>query len=201
MQAMLEAVEDGLVEPEHYVPELRRQVTALGLLVDDLFELARLDAGVLTLDLHETPIGGVVRSALGGLEAEAQTRRVALAARIDADPPVLCAPDKVERVLLNLLTNAIRHTPSDGAVAVVVEPLDGEVRVSVEDTGDGIPPESIKRVFDHFWRGDRSRTGAGNAGLGLAIAHGLVQAQGGRIWAENRSEGGARISFTLPRAV
>jgi signal transduction histidine kinase len=201
MQAMLEAVEDGLVEPEHYVPELQRQVTALGLLVDDLFELARLDAGVLTLDLLETPIGGVVRSALGGLEAEAQTRRVALAARIDADPPVLCAPDKVERVLLNLLTNAIRHTPSDGAVAVVVEPLDGEVRVSVEDTGDGIPPESIKRVFDHFWRGDRSRTGGGNAGLGLAIAHGLIQAQGGRIWAENRSEGGARISFTLPRAV
>jgi signal transduction histidine kinase len=201
MQAMLEAVEDGLVEPEHYLPELRRQVTALGRLVDDLFELARLDAGVLTLDLHETPIGGVVRSALGGLEAEAQTRRVALAARIDADPPVLCAPDKVERVLLNLLTNAIRHTPSDGAVAVVVEPLDDVVRVSVEDCGDGIPPESIKRVFDHFWRGDRSRTGAGNAGLGLAIAHGLIEAQGGRIWAENRSEGGARISFTLPRPV
>ena len=143
--------------------------SALGLLVDDLFELARLDAGVLTLDLLEAPIGGLVRSALGGLEAEAQTRRVALAARIDADPPS-CAPDKVERVLLNLLTNAIRHTPSDGAVAVIVEPLDGDVRVSVEDTGDGIPPESIKRVFDHFWRGDRSRTGAGNAGLGLAIA-------------------------------
>jgi signal transduction histidine kinase len=105
-------------------------------------------------------------------------------------------------VLLNLLTNAIRHTPSDGAVAVVVEPLGAEVRVSVEDTGDGIPAESVKRVFDHFWRGDRSRTGgAGQAGLGLAIAHGLIQAQGGRIWAENRSEGGARISFTLPRAV
>jgi signal transduction histidine kinase len=107
----------------------------------------------------------------------------------------------VERVLLNLLTNAIRHTPSDGAVAVVVEPLDDEVVVSVEDTGEGIPAESAKRMFEHFWRGDRARARSkGNAGLGLAIAHGLVEAQGGRIWAENRSEGGARVSFTLPAA-
>jgi signal transduction histidine kinase len=200
MKAMLEAVEDGLVEPERYVPALKQQVDALGILVDDLFELARLDAGVLSLELREAPLAGVVRSALGGLEAEAEARHVALAARIDGDPTAICAPDKVERVLLNLLTNAIRHTPSDGAVAVIVEPLDGEVRVSVEDTGEGIPAGSTRRVFDHFWRGDRSRTSeTGGAGLGLAIAHGLVEAQGGRIWAENVAGGGARISFTLPR--
>jgi len=200
MQAMLEAVEDGLVEPERYVPALKQQVDALRVLVDDLFELARLDAGVLSLELREAPIAGVVRSALDGLEAEAEARHVALAARIDGDPTAICAPDKVERVLLNLLTNAIRHTPSDGSVAVVVEPLEREVRVSVEDTGDGIPPDSAKRVFDHFWRGDRSRTSeTGGAGLGLAIAHGLVEAQGGRIWAENVAGGGARVSFTLPR--
>jgi histidine kinase len=72
--------------------------------------------------------------------------------------------------------------------------------VSVEDTGEGIPADSTKRVFDHFWRGDRSRTSeTGGAGLGLAIAHGLVEAQGGRIWAENVTGGGARVSFTLPR--
>ena len=200
MQAMLEAVEDGLVEPERYVPALKQQVDALRVLVDDLFELARLDAGVLSLELLEAPLAGVVRSALDGLEAEAEARHVALAARIDGDPTAICAPDKVERVLLNLLTNAIRHTPSDGSVAVVVEPLEREVRVSVEDTGEGIPPESAKRVFDHFWRGDRSRTSeTGGAGLGLAIAHGLVEAQGGRIWAENVAGGGARVSFTLPR--
>ena len=139
MQAMLEAVEDGLVEPERYVPALKQQVDALRVLVDDLFELARLDAGVLSLELREAPLAGVVRSALGGLEAEAEARHVALAARIDGDPTAICAPDKVERVLLNLLTNAIRHTPSDGSVAVIVEPLDGEVRVSVEDTGEGHP--------------------------------------------------------------
>jgi signal transduction histidine kinase len=201
MQAMLEAVEDGLAEPERYMPAMREQVRTLGLLVDDLFELARIDAGALTLELRTAPLGGVVRSCLRGLEAEARARRVALTAQIDGDPPVVCAPDKVERVLFNLITNALRHTPSDGAVAVVVEPLDEEVRISVEDSGEGLPADSLRRVFDRFWRGDRARTRErGGAGLGLAIARGLVEAQGGRIWAENRPEGGAKVSFTLPRA-
>jgi signal transduction histidine kinase len=109
---------------------------------------------------------------------------------------------EVERVLSNLLTNALRHTPSDGAIAVVVEPLEQEVRVSVEDTGEGLPADSIRRVFDRFWRGDPARARAtGGGGLGLAIARGLVEAQGGRIWAENSPHGGARISFTLQRVV
>src|SRR5439155_6111404 len=105
-----------------------------------------------------------------------------------------CAPDKVERVLFNLLTNALRHTPFDGAVAVVVEPRAEEVQVTVEDTGEGLPADAARRVFDRFWRGDAARSPAtGGAGLGLAIARGLVEAQGGRMWAENRPEGGARI--------
>jgi signal transduction histidine kinase len=108
-----------------------------------------------------------------------------------------CAPDQVERVLFNLLTNALRHTPTDGSVAVVIEPDHPEVRVSVEDTGEGIAQDALQPMFDRFWRGDRARSGAG-AGLGLAIAQGLVEAQGGRIWAENRPDGGARVSFTLP---
>lgn len=202
MQAMLEALEDGLAEPERYVPALREQVRTLGALVDDLFELARIDAGALTLEIREAPLPGLVESCLRGLEAEAQARHVTLEARIEgAVPEVRCAPDKVERVLFNLLTNALRHTPSDGSVAVRVEPLSEEVRVTVEDTGEGIPPESLRRMFDRFWRGDRARSSArGGAGLGLAIARGLVEAQGGRIWAENRPGGGARVSFTLPAA-
>ena len=201
MQAMLEALDDGLAEPERYLPALRAQVRVLGLLVDDLFELARIDAGALTLELQAAPLAAVIRSCLRSLEAEAQARRVALTAKIDGDPPVVCAPEKVERVLFNLLTNALRHTPSDGAVAVVVEPLEEEVRVSVEDTGEGLPADSLRRVFDRFWRADPARTrDKGGGGLGLAIARGLVEAQGGRIWAENRPEGGARISFTLPKA-
>jgi signal transduction histidine kinase len=202
MQAMLEALEDGLADPQRYVPAMREQVRTLGVLVDDLFELARIDAGVLTLELREASLAGLVRSCVRGLEAEAQARRVALTARIDgSDAAVRCAPDKVQRVLFNLLTNALRHTPSDGAVAVVVEPLEEEVRVTVEDTGEGLPADSLRRIFDRFWRGDRARSRAtGGAGLGLAIARGLVEAQGGRIWAENRPGGGAKVSFTLPRA-
>jgi signal transduction histidine kinase len=195
---MLEAVEDGLAEPDRYLPAMREQVRALTGLVDDLFELARIDAGLLTLEIREAPLSGLVESCLRGLEAEARARHVTLEARLDErSPAVRCAPDKVERVLFNLLTNALRHTPSDGAVAVLVEPRDVEVQV----TGEGLPADAARRVFERFWRGDAARSSArGGAGLGLAIARGLVEAQGGRIWAENRPEGGARISFTLPAA-
>jgi signal transduction histidine kinase len=202
LQAMLEAVEDGLAEPERYLPAMREQVHALSGLVEDLFELARIDAGVLTLEIREAQLSGLVESCLRGLEAEARARHVTLEARLDdGSAHVRCAPDKVERVLFNLLTNALRHTPSDGAVAVVVEPRDEEVQVTVEDTGEGLPADAARRVFDRFWRGDAARSPAkSGAGLGLAIARGLVEAQGGRIWAENRPDGGARISFTLPAA-
>jgi signal transduction histidine kinase len=200
IQAMLEALEDGLAEPERYLPALREQVERLGALVDDLFELARIDAGALTLELRESPLSGLVDSCLRGLEAEAQARRISLGAEVDERVTVLCAPEQVERVLFNLLTNALRHTPSDGAVAVRAEPRAQDVEVTVEDTGDGLGPEEVAHMFDRFWRGDRARatgTGAG-AGLGLAIARGLVEAQGGRIWADSRPGGGARVSFTLP---
>jgi signal transduction histidine kinase len=197
MQAMLEALEDGLAEPEQYLPALREQVGVLTTLVDDLFELARIDAGALTLEMHRLPVAPIVSSSLRSIEAEARSRHVQLDARVDAEITARFAPDKLERVLMNLLTNALRHTPSDGAVAVLVEPQPNEVRVAVEDTGDGLDAEARERMFERFWRGDQSRSSRG-AGLGLAIARGLVEAQGGRIWAENREGGGARVCFTLP---
>ena len=183
MQAMLEAVEDGLVPPERYLAELREQVRALSALVDDLFELARIDAGVLTLELGEHPLAGLVASSLRVVEPEARARGVRLQAPDGTAPVVRCAPEKVERVLCNLLANALRHTPSDGSVAVRVEELGDEVKVTVEDTGSGFDPASVRR-----------------SGLGLAIARGLVELQHGRIWEENRAGGGARVSFTLPTA-
>jgi signal transduction histidine kinase len=199
MQAMLEALEDGLGEPAEYVPALREQVRVLSQLVDDLFELARIDADALTLELRQLPLAPVVSSSLRGIEAEARIRHVRLGAEVDDELTARFAPEKVERVLMNLLTNALRHTPSDGTVAVRVEPLVGEVRVAVEDSGEGLDGEARARMFERFWRADRSRMSPG-AGLGLAISRGLVEAHGGRIWAEDREGGGARVCFTLPAA-
>ena len=199
MQAMVEALEDGIGDPERYLGSLREQVRTLGQLVDDLFELAQIDAGALTLELREARAAALVESCLRMLEPEAQARHVRLEAHLDGDPAVRCAPEKVERVLFNLVTNSLRHTPSDGSVAVRVEPIAAEICFTVEDTGEGLAPDAAKRMFDRFWRGDAARTrGRGGAGLGLAIARGLVEAHGGRIWAENRPGGGAKVSFTLP---
>jgi signal transduction histidine kinase len=200
MQAMLEALDDGLATPENYLPALQDQVRKLSSLVDDLFELARIDSHVLTLELHEAQLDQVVEACLRGFEAEAVARGVRLETRFAASlPAVRCAPDKVERVLLNLLTNALRHTPSDGSIAVVLTHSADDVEVAVEDTGIGLVPGAERRMFERFWRADPSRSGDG-AGLGLAIAQGLVEAQGGRIWAENRPRGGARVIFSLPVA-
>ncbi len=183
MQAMVEALEDGLAETSDYLPAMREQVRTLSMLVDDLFELARIDAGVLTLELADAQLDSLVHSSLRVVEPEANSRRVRLEAHVGDSPPVRCAPDKVERVLANLLSNALRHTPSDGSIAVRVEPLAHEVRVTVEDSGAGFQPASVRK-----------------SGLGLAIARGFVELQGGRIWHENRPGGGASVSFTLPAA-
>jgi signal transduction histidine kinase len=199
LQAIVEAIEDGLAEPDHYVPAVRQQVRRLALLVDDLFELARIDAGALTLELRDRDVAGLVDECVRGFEAEATSRRIRLEAHAGRDVRALCEPEKVERILFNLVTNALRHTPSDGSVAVLVEPRDEEVRVTVEDTGEGLDAEAELRMFERFWRSDRARSGDG-AGLGLAIARALVEAHGGRIWAERRHGGGARVSFTLPAA-
>jgi signal transduction histidine kinase len=201
LRAMLEALEDGVAAPAELLPVLRTQVRTLETLVDDLFEVACIDAGALTLELRPTDLSRLVRSAVAGLTAEADARHVRLEARTDGAVPVLCAPEKIERVLGNLVTNAIRHTPPNGSVVVSVDPRADEVQLTVEDTGIGVTPGAQRRMFDRFWRGDAARTpGHGGAGLGLTIAQGLVQAHGGRIWAEPRHGGGTRVCFTLPAA-
>ena len=202
LKAMIETLEDELAEPAEYLPAIRTQTEILSGLVEDLFELARIDAGALTLDLRDASLGELVSRCLSSLDAEAKARDVELESRVDGyDPVVRIAPDKVERVLLNLLANAVRHSQPNGVVSVVLEPDTDKVVVAVEDTGAGLPPGAPERMFDRFWREDESRARtSGGAGLGLAIARGLVQAHGGTIWAENRNGGGARVAFTLPLA-
>ena len=199
--AMLEAIEDGLANPAEYLAPLQDQARRLTVLVDDLFELARIDAGTLVYEPHEVALAPLVESCVRGFEAEARARNVTLESTVDADvPDARCSSEQVERVLLNLITNALRHTPSDGTVAVSVATASEHARVTVEDTGNGLTPEATRRMFDRFWRDDSARQANGGAGLGLAIARGLVEAQGGTIWAEQRPTGGAKISFTLPLA-
>lgn len=200
MQAMLEAIEDGLADPREYLPAIQHQTRILSQLVDDLFELVRIDVGVLTLELREVRLDGLVESCVRCLEADARAKGIRLETRCDSQlPNVRCAPEKVERVLHNLLTNALRHTPADGAVAVVVSAHRDAITVAVEDDGEGLSSETESRMFERFWRADPAR-GADGSGLGLAIAQGLVEAHGGHIWAENRPEGGARVTFTLESA-
>jgi signal transduction histidine kinase len=200
LRAMVEALEDGLAEPAEYLPAIRAQTNLLSDLVDDLFELARIDSGVLALELREASLGPLVAACLESLGPAARSRGVRLESSVDpSDPLVKLAPDKVQRVLLNLVENAVRHTRREGAVAVIVQTDTDHVVVSVEDEGDGLAPGAPQRMFERFWRDDESRTrSSGGAGLGLAIAQGLVHAHGGTIWAENRHEGGARVAFTLP---
>jgi signal transduction histidine kinase len=202
LQAMLEAVEDGVVEPERYLPSMRQQVRQMRVLIDDLFELAKIDANGEEREKRGMPVDRLVSPTVDGFAAEATAREVALARRVPAGlPEVEVAPEEIERVMQNLLANALRHTPAHGSVTVAAERLNGSVVVSVEDTGEGLPPGAARAMFDRFWRADRARDrGRDGAGLGLAIAKGLVERQGGTIWAEERPGGGAKVAFTLPVA-
>ena len=140
----------------------------------------------------------LVESCLDGFAAEARSRSVRLERRGDVgDAQARCAPEQVERVLLNLLTNALRHTPSDGTVAVVLSSRPDEVEIAVEDDGEGIDAAAAERMFERFWRGDSARNGSG-AGLGLAIARGLVEAKAAPS-EPSRAPAAARVAFTLPR--
>ena len=200
MQAMLEALEDGLAEPGDYLPALGDQVRGLTLLVDDLFELARIDAGALTLELHASPLGELVSVCLRGVKAEA--RAAAHHARTPTSTRAAIArfaPDKVERVLLNLLTNALRHTPSDGAVAVRVEPGRRRREGDASRTrATGSAERRERRMFDRFWRGDRGALAArrrARAGDRPRPRRGARRPHLGRATGPG---GGARVSFTLP---
>jgi two-component system sensor histidine kinase BaeS len=201
LKAMLEAVEDGVAQPEEFLAVVRKQVATLERLVEDLFEVAYMDIGALTLDLREAEVASIVNSCVADAQAEAQAAGIRLESDTSGPAVALCAPEKVERVLRNLLSNALRHTPADGAVVVSVGPDNGYVKVVVEDTGEGLPADGQRRIFDRFWRGDVARTRASaGAGLGLTIARGLVAAQGGNIWAKPRPSGGTEVGFTLRRS-
>jgi signal transduction histidine kinase len=206
IRAITEALEDGVVEnPEtirRYYKTLRRESDQLANLVNDLFELSRIQAGALALEMERASLSDIVSDALAAADPMASAKGVHLEGELRQVVPELpLSTPNVARVLRNLLENAIRHTPSDGTIWVATGTDGDEAYVSVTDTCGGIADESIDRVFDMAFRGESSRTRSEGteSGLGLAIAKGLVEAHAGTIAVANADEG-CRFTFTLPLA-
>ncbi|MFN8538010.1 MAG: ATP-binding protein [Thermomicrobiales bacterium] len=205
LRALAEALDDGVVDdPEgirRYLRLMTGETERLNMLIDDLFELARLESGALRLDRTPSPVQDLISEALERMTAQAGRKGLQLAGEVIGDPPpVLIDGQQVTRVLLNLVQNAIRHTPADGSVTLRAARAEDGVLVEVRDTGEGIGADDLPRVFDRFYRGDPARTREAGAGLGLAIARGIVEAHGGRIWVESAPGQGTLFAFTLPAA-
>ncbi len=210
LRVMVEAIIDGVAdEPatvRRYLAAMQRETISLGRLIDDLFEMARLDAGPIGLRLEPSPITALIGATLEAMEAQASRQGIELRAQCDPNLPlVVVDPDRVQRVLYNLVQNALRHTPTDGTVTVEAIDLGTDVQVNVGDTGEGIAPIDLPHVFEPFYRGDRARARhgpagtTGAAGLGLAITRRLIEIHGGRIWVAQPANGGSVFSFTLPK--
>jgi len=204
IRAILEALADGVVdEPQtirRYLQTAQRDVRALSALIDDLFQMAQLDAGGLPLDRAESSLTDLISDTLESFSALAAQQSVRLAG--DADPnidPVFMDTQRIGRVLNNLVGNALRHTPAGGQVTITARRTGSGVEICVSDTGEGIRAEDLPHLFERFYRGEKSRSRrSGGAGLGLAIARGIVEAHGGSMRVVSEPGQGAAFSFTLP---
>jgi signal transduction histidine kinase len=203
LQAVVEALADGVVdEPEvveRYLGTAKREIRSLSLLIDDLSELAQLQAGGLVLDIEENSLSDLVSDTLESFAQLSVLRKVQLVGSAESDvDPVMMDAKQIGRVLSNLVGNGLRHTPPGGTVSIQVRREADGIRVDVSDTGEGIRSEDLPHIFDQFFRGEPSRSRAtGGAGLGLAIAKGIVEAHGGRIGVESTARQGSRFHFTL----
>jgi signal transduction histidine kinase len=209
-RALIEALADGVAtDPQterRYLSSANRELEHLSRLVDDLFELARIDAGVLELTLEEASLHDMISDTISGFQPQAEQKGVHLVGEVSGDvDPVLANPPRLQRVLHNLVSNALRHTPADGTVTLRAVPEGNMAQVEVSDTGGGIAAEDLPLIFERSFRGEQSRTrperdDAPGAGLGLAIARGLVEAHGGTMDVESEPGRGSCFRFTLERA-
>jgi signal transduction histidine kinase len=206
VRVIVEALADGVVEDPQtvarYLGTARGQIESLSGLLDDLVEMAQIDAGGLELERQPNSICDLISDTLEAFTALAERQGVTLegTAPAEADPVVMDV-GKIGRVLNNLLENALRHTPEGGVVRVAASTRPDCVQIEVQDSGEGIPEADLAHVFESFYRGEKSRSRAtGGAGLGLAIALGIVEAHGGEIGVESAVHQGTRVWFTLPKA-
>ena len=204
IRAMVEALNDGVVDDsetvERYLTTIQREADRLAGLVDDLFELSRIQAHALRLNFEPIALAELVSDTLADAQVGAERKGVRLQGHVldDAGVADLSIPE-IGRVFRNLLENAIRHTPSGGTITVEVLGRTEAVEVSVADGCGGIPDGDLDRVFELAYSGDAARSPGGGAGLGLAIAKGLVEAHRGEITVRNEARG-CRFVVQLPRS-
>jgi signal transduction histidine kinase len=204
MQVIIEALADRVVtDPlteRRYLSTLQKNIRDLSELIDDLFQMTQLDAGGLLLDLNHASMLDLLSDTLESFQAQASQQGIALSASIAPQVGMVTMDTaRIGRVLNNLISNALRHTKSGGQVQLIAERQAGLVSIKVMDSGEGIAPEDLPFVFDQFYRGEKSRSRqTGGAGLGLAIARGIIQAHGGEISVESQLGSGSTFCFTLP---
>ncbi len=206
MRAMVESINDEVVSDQEtvsrYMHTLQGEIEYLSRLIDDLFELSQIDSGLLQLTPEIGSVPDLISDTLEALSAQAQQRRLTLSGDVSQRmPAVMMDTRRVQRVLYNLVQNSVRHTPADGAIVIRAVNDEHEVRVSVVDTGVGIPANEIPQIFSRFHQvSNKARNRQqGGSGLGLSIAKGIVELHGGRIWAESVYGKGSTFTFTLPR--
>jgi len=204
MRAILEALSDGIVDdPEtvkRYLNTAQRDVRSLSALIDDLFQMAQLDAGGFPLHRAPASLNDLVSDTLESFTELAKQQAITLEGQVESDvDPVFMDTQAIGRALNNLISNALRHTPPAGRVSVWVRRTSSRVEATVSDTGEGIRAEDIPHIFERFYRGEKSRNrGTGGAGLGLAIARGIVRAHGGDIRVESKVGKGTQFTFHIP---
>jgi signal transduction histidine kinase len=208
LRVMVDALADGVVtDPEtvsRYLHQSQSEVERMSTLIDDLFELAQLDAGYQDLDFEWIALSDLISDTLESFAAQAKNQGITLEGTITPEvDPVWAAPDKLSRILDNLVGNALHYTPEGGSICLAARLESNLVRVEVRDTGKGIAANDLPYVFDRFYRGEKSRVRSseksGGVGLGLSIVRGLVQAHGGEIWVESEVNEGTTFWFTLPK--
>lgn len=201
LRGNLESLQDGAIAatPE-VILSLHDEVLRMTRLVGDLQELSLAEAGKLVLHLNEADIAGLIERVIEPVRTVAAMKNINLGFSLpEALPPVNIDQDRISQVMLNILNNALQHTPEGGQILVSVSCRDRHLLVSVQDSGPGISPDDLPYVFERFYRADKSRTrSGGGTGLGLAIAKGFVEAHGGKIWAENVPTGGSIFTFSIP---
>ncbi len=199
-----EALVDGVSQSREDYEEtglvIVRETLRLRRLVKDLHVMAKMEAGALSPQCRPVRLAALVDEVLAVLATEFERAHVEPDNQISYSLPTVYAdPDMLTRVFSNLCDNALRHTPPDGRVIINAEQHEPMLLISVTDTGGGIPPEALDRVFERFFRADGARRSAtGGSGLGLAIVRAIIEAHGGKVWVENVPGAGARISFTIP---